>query len=209
MLTTVLETLCDWLNKEVCSQIMLMSPNDDNARTPPKLVHPTAYPLFIPDKTLLPKGQNSLPAVVIQVLNGSDDLLKRIRTYQLRLVLISWSPGQYDALSFIKQEKEKASIGEIPYSFYQAAPQGGYIRNLKGWKDNAHFMETVLSAFEEAEFIGEDKTIRLKKEEKIQFGHFQNELQLLDFYPYWASYLIFSIEAGLIRRPSTSYQDLL
>lgn len=214
MLTTVLETLCDWLNEEVCSQIQLFAPKDNfhDGKHPPKLVHPVAYPLFIPDSTILPQGQEPLPAIVIQVLNGSDDVLKHLRTYQLRLILISWLPGHYDALDFIKHTKEQTSTGDLPYSYYQAAEnaqKGKYTRTLSGWKDNSNFMETVLSAFEQTEFIGKDKTIRLKKEEKITFGHFQTEYQLLDFYPYWVTYITFSIEAGLIRRPPTSYQNLL
>lgn len=213
MLTQVLETLCNWLNEEVCSQIKLFAPNDDSSRTPPKLVHPTAYPLFIPDKTYLPQGQTPLPAVVVQVLTGSDDLFKHIRTYQLRLVLISSAHGYYDALDFIKHDKEeKAPTGDLPYDFYQAAQdaqKGTYKRNLDGWKDNANFLEVILTAFEQTEFIGEDKTIRLKKEDKIGFGHFQDEYQILSFYPYWISYINFSIEVGLIRRPPQSYTNLL
>ena len=89
-LTQSIDKVVSWLSENVCSQITLKLPDDDrnDAEYAVEYVHPAAFPLYVPGKDRLPPSVPApIPSVCVQLMEGSDDLLKFRRQLQLRLCL--------------------------------------------------------------------------------------------------------------------------
>ena len=50
---------------------------------------------------------------------------------------------------------------------------------------------------------------RLVKESGIKFGLFTEDGNIWDFYPYWHSWISFTLEAGVVARTPKAYENLL
>lgn len=182
-----IDTITDWINKNVCPKVQLKEPLDANV-DPEKgydvrKVNPTAFSLFAPTKEKLPpRIKSEVPSVVVQIIEGSDRMTSHNRRLKLQLSFLAWNPG--------KAREEGATK---------------YSRDLDGWKDVWAFLERTISEIENAEYMDD---VRLVKEESITFGQFQTEGQISDLYPYWGAWAIFTVETA-ISRSGKAYQNYL
>lgn len=197
-----------WLNENVCPQITLKLPDDYKNDTgyDVEFVNPAAFPLYVPGKDRLPPSVPApIPSVCVQLMEGSDDLLKRNRRYQIRLCLACWNPGEHGG-EVLHARKNENSLGG--YSFYTVKGEAAktYARNMEGWRDSFNFADLVLRELEGAEFIAGH---RLVKESGIKYGLFTEDGNIWDYYPYWHNWITFTLEAGLVVRPPKEYADLL
>lgn len=95
MITTTIQSLADWLKQNVCSKVQLKVPDDyaNDEGYSVKLVHPAAFPLYVPAKDRLPpKVPAPVPAVCVQMAETTDKLFEQTRTYSIRLVLLAGIP---------------------------------------------------------------------------------------------------------------------
>ena len=178
-----IETITAWLNANVCNKIELKQPPDDNNVNKCEMVHPTAFAMYQPGKDKLPPGVKApFPSVSVQLLEGKDEPGQTGKS-QLRLQLsfTAWNPGT--------QKEEGAEQ---------------FTRNADGWKDVWGFVEKALREIENAEYLD---GIRVIKDLGITYGQFNQDGQISDLYPYWAAWVIFTVEKGLAN--SAAYKDLL
>lgn len=197
-----------WLRESVCSQINLKVPDDykNDTSYEVELVNPAAFPLYVPGKDRLPPSVPApIPSVCVQLMEGSDDLLKRSRQLQIRLCLACWNPGEHGAEVLHARKDEKALGG---YSYYRATGEAAktYTRNMEGWRDSFNFADLVLRELEGTEYIAGH---RLVKETGIKYGLFTEDGNIWDYYPYWHSWITFTLEAGVVARTPEKYKDLL
>lgn len=213
-----------WLNENVCSQISLKLPDDykNDESYGVEFVTPAAFPLYVPGKDRLPPSVSApIPSVCVQLMEGSDDLLKKQRRLQLRLCLACWNPGTHGGEVLHKREyatagKSAAGTAVVAgdnnalalYSYYRVAGEASktYTRNMEGWRDAFNFADLVLREIEGAEYIAGH---RLVKESGIKYGLFTEEGNIWDYYPYWHNWITITLEAGVVARTPKEYEDLL
>ena len=197
-----------WLRDSVCNQITLKLPDDDRNGTDygVKYVNPAAFPLYVPGKDRLPPSVPApIPSVCVQLMEGSDDLLQKKRQLQIRLCLACWNPGEHGGEVLQTRKNENALGG---YSYYCATGEAAqtYARNMEGWRDSFNFVDLVLRELEGTEYI---EGHRLAKESGIKFGLFTEDGNIWDYYPYWHSWISFTLEVGVVTRTPAQYENLL
>ena len=197
-----------WLTATVCPQITLKLPDDykNDASYDVEFVNPAAFPLYVPGKDRLPPSVAApIPSVCVQLMEGSDDLLKKERRLQIRLCLACWNPGEHGGEVLYPRKNESAIGG---YSYYRVDGEAAktYARNMNGWRDAFNFADLVLREIENTEYIAGH---RLVKESGIKFGLFTEDGNIWDYYPYWHSWITLTLEAGVVARTPKSYENLL
>ena len=197
-----------WLNENVCSKISLKLPDDakNDSSYGVEYVKPAAFPLYVPGKDRLPPSVRApIPSVCAQFTEGSDDLLTKKRQIQIRLCLACWNPGEHGGEVLHARPNADALGG---YSYYTVASEAAqeYARNMEGWRDSFNLADLVLRELEGTEYIAGH---RLVKESGIKFGLFTEEGNIWDYYPYWHSWITFTLEAGVVTKTPEIYAELL
>ena len=100
--------IADWLNNAVCpnykfkvppegrvqdnNRKQILAPMDDGYQY--QEVNPYAFVMFLPTKDKIPPpGHPNMPSVCVQLVSGSDDLLKGSREMTVNLACSCWNPG--------------------------------------------------------------------------------------------------------------------
>lgn len=203
-----IDKVVDWLGENVCPKITLKLPDDykNDKSYGVEFVNPAAFPLYVPGKDRLPPSVPApIPSVCVQLMEGSDDLLKKQRKFQIRLCLACWNPGTHGLEVLHPRKNENTLAG---YSYYTAKGEAAktYTRNMEGWRDSFNFADIVLREIEGTEYIAGH---RLVKEDGIKFGLFTEEGNIWDYYPYWHNWITFTLEAGVVVRTPKAYENLL
>lgn len=203
-----IDRVVDWMRENVCSQITLKLPDDykNDGSNGVEYVTPEAFPLYIPGKDLLPPTVRApIPSVCVQIMELSDDLLTRKRHLQMRICLACWNPGEHGGEVFHARKNENVLGG---YSYCSATGEAAqtYARNMEGWRDLFNFADTVLRMVEGAEYIAGH---RLVKESEVKLGLFTEEGDIPGYYPYWHSWITFTLEAGVVAKTPEIYENLL
>lgn len=203
-----IDSLVEWLNENVCSQITFKLPDDyrNDSEYDVEFVKPAAFPLYVPGKERLPPGVPApIPSVCAQLMEGNDDLTKRQRRLNIRLCLACWNPGIHGGEILHPQLAPSSDGG---YSYHQKNDEAAqsFTRNMNGWRDSFNFADLVLRAIENAEYIAGH---RLVKELGIKYGLFTEDGNIWDYYPYWHSWISFTLEAGVVSKTPEIYENLL
>lgn len=204
-----IEKVTDWLNETVCPKISLKLPDDfqNGKEYKVEAVHPTAFPMYQPTKEKLPPSVIApFPSVVVQLLEGSDDMNAKSGRMKLQLSFTAWNPGNHageltratNTTTAEGSEDLEVSLGGVP-------SEKTFTRDAEGWKDVWNFVDRALREIENAEYLN---GFRVVKELPITFGQFQQEGQISDLYPYWGAWAIFTIERGLART-GAAYSEFL
>lgn len=117
LLVDSIDNLVNWLAENVCSQIQLKLPNDYQNDTDydVEFVNPAAFPLYTPGKDRLPPNVPApIPSICAQLMEGSDDLIKRQRLLQFRLCLACWNPGEHGGEIYRPRPNSAAARPGIP-----------------------------------------------------------------------------------------------
>lgn len=195
------ETIREWISEKVCPLVELKLPDDNatDAAYPYKLVHPTAFSLFVPSRDRLPKKIAApIPSICVQIVQGTDELIEHTRNMKIRLGFSAWDPGyhQMDILS----PKKGMDIQQ-----YNKQACASFQKNGEGWRDAWNFVDTALRLIENSEYMNE---LRIAKEQGITFGPVSEQDAVPDFYPYWFAWVEFFVEETLTRLP-VNYQEFL
>ena len=204
-----IEKVTDWLNESVCPKIKLKLPDDNQNGVQYKVeaVNPTAFAMYQPGKDKLPPGVIApFPSVVVQLLEGSDDMTAKNGRMKLQLSFTAWNPGNH-AGELTRATKTTTASGsdDLDVELGGVASEQSFTRNAEGWKDVWNFVDRALREIENAEYLN---GLRVVKELPITYGQFQQEGQISDLYPYWGAWAIITIERGLART-GAAYSDLL
>ena len=208
MLTKQIDSIVKWLTENVCDKITLKVPDDyaNDGDYTVRLVHPAAFPLFLPTKERLPPSAPApIPSICVQLTEGNDELSEHLRTLQIRLCLACWNPGEHGK-EFYQPRENPSAIGGFSYYLIDDEEEQAYTRNMEGWRDSMNFADIVLREIESAEYIG---GMRVMKENGIRFGPFSEDGNIWDYYPYWNSWISFDLSAGIPSRSPAAYNHLL
>ena len=203
-----IDKVVDWLREDVCSKISLKLPDDyrNDKSYDVEFVTPAVFPLYVPGKDRLPPSVPApIPSVCVQLMEGKDDLLKKQRRLQIRLCLACWNPGLHGAEILQARAEPGASTG---YAYHKLSGEAAktYVRNMDGWRDSYNFADLVLREIENAEYIAGHRIVR---EDGIKYGPFTEDGNIWDYYPYWHSWITFTLEAGVVTKTPDIYKDFL
>ena len=204
-----IEMVTNWLNEAVCPKIKLKLPDDNQngKEYKVKAVSPTAFAMYQPGKDKLPPGVIApFPSVVVQLLEGSDNMTESNGRMKLQLSFTAWNPGNH-AGELTRATKTTTASGsdDLVVQFGSVDSEQTFTRDAEGWKDVWNFVDRALREIENAEYMN---GLRVVKELPITYGQFQQEGQISDLYPYWGAWAIFTIERGLART-GASYSKFL
>ena len=208
-ITQCIERVTDWLNESVCPKIMLKLPDDNQNGKQYKVeaVNPTAFSMYQPGKDKLPPNVVApFPSVVVQLLEGSDDMAAKSGRMKIQLSFTAWNPGNHTG-ELTRATKTTTATGsdDLNVSTGGVASEQAFTRDAEGWKDVWNFVDRALREIENAEYMND---VRVVKELPITYGQFQQEGQISDLYPYWGAWVIFTIERGLART-GAAYSEFL
>lgn len=174
MLYQKIQSICDWLNDNVCQDVNLLKPdNEENARGyETEYTHPHAFPLFIPTMDRKPPDvETTTPCICVRMMGGEDFINDGKTTIDVQLAFATWRYGSY-----------------IPDT------EGvGFVRNQEGWKENFMFLEIAKKKIEKTIYIN---GMRVDRSKPIKYGMFEEKEEIPDTYPFWYTYLSFSLTFG-------------
>ena len=162
---TTLDDLQAWVEAAIAPELEYLVPPDDGRVDDFEAVtgNPTVYQSFVPGKERLHEGDMQAPAIAVQLVSGSNRASSR-RTLSVRLMLVIWSPGHFDA--------------------------DGYHRDNDGWRDLYNGLDAMVTAIEEAEVIA---GCTVDHNRGIQYGYLDIDGEIPDLYPYWIGRVDFDL----------------
>lgn len=196
----ILETITDWVRKEICANVKLKMPNDDkvdkNYNQVYELVNPAVFTMFMPGYNRLPAhAKRPIPSITVQLESGSDSLNEGKGQARINLQFSVWDPGLHGKDKFFPNKDR-----DVYHQLDGQELLDLYERNSEGWRDVWNFIDTALRKIESAEYIGfGDNKYRILKEDGIEYGPATEEKAVVDFYPYWYAWISFSVQYGLTR----------
>lgn len=162
-----------------------------------KRVTPVAFTWFFPSKDKLPPNIKApTPAVCVRLSDGNDN--RNIGNMNIELCFAVWNPGTHGSDIIFPSESESYTqwTGEEASEYFE--------RNAEGWRDVWNWVDLALRKIESAESIS---GIMIDKS-SIKFGAFKTEGLMVDFYPFWHSYISFDISRSIVRNVK-EYEDFL
>ena len=167
----ILDEVRDWLENEICENFTFKNdPGKERAIDASydfELVKPKAF-------TLYPPFDEKFPSVTVQFSNGVQAKFEESGELNLRFLFATWNPG----LHFINDE------GRADFKI-----------NAEGWRDVWNFIDYTMRKVRNTNSIGSN--IRIKHEDKIQFGPMTEQETIPNYYPYWCAWISFTIQYGV------------
>lgn len=191
-----IDQIVDWLNENVCPNVELKKPPKEGTPTNVKydyeLVHPYAFPLYIPPKDKLPpKVRTAFPSICVQLNYGSDTTDNR--EMNISLGFGAWNPGIHPDDWLIPESTD------IDFSEFLSDA-------ASGWRDLYNFVDYTVANLEQTTYLGDD--VEIVRNEPIEFGPYKEQEEVVSLYPYWFAYINFKVRSSL-RRNNQKILNLL
>lgn len=186
---TIVESLtriASWLNEGVCQDFKFKVPPGVDKPIDDKYeyqeVHPRAFPVFMPTKDKVPPGIiNNMPSVIVQIVEGQDDIVTNTRDIKINLGISCWNPGIHSKDIYYP----KAVRPEEPEK---------YKNTYDGWMDAWNFTDGILRKLESQHAIGD-----MRITGNISFGSYKEQESIVDMYPMWLAWIQFTIRKEFVR----------
>lgn len=192
-----IDNICEWLNKNVCPNVLLKKPPADvkkptNEKYEYELINPYAFPLYMPTKDKLPPGvQVSIPSIAVQLEYGTDSTDNR--EMNISLGFSAWNPGIHPD-DWIIPEGTDTDQKEV------------LTNEAEGWRDLYNFVDRTVTALEQTTYLGDN--VEIVHSDGIEFGPYKEQDSIPNYYPYWFAYVNFKVRSSLLRN-NQNYQNLL
>lgn len=171
-IVAALKEVQTFINENICSNLTFKRPPNteglDAREYDYELVQPKAYLMYPPE-------QEKFPSITIQVIDGEADRVKTSGEMKIRLLFATWGNGQH-------------------FKNKNGAPE--FNIDSEGWYDAWNLLDKALMILNHTTYFGEK--VRLKHEDKIQFGSMKEENIIANYYPYWFAWLTCTIQYGQI-----------
>lgn len=195
-IVTTIDSICEWLNANVCPNIKLKKPPKDgtptNAKYEYELVHPYAFPLYLPTKDKLPPAvETKLPSICVQLEYGNDTTDNR--EMSISLGFGAWNPGIHPDDWIIPDGTEAENADVLS-------------NEAEGWRDLWNFVDYTVTAIEQSTYLGEN--VEVVRSENIEFGPYKEQDSIVSYYPFWFAYTTFKVRSSLFRN-NQSFINLL
>lgn len=192
-ITETLDALQAWFDEHISQKVTLKLPTDSQVTGEATLVHPATFALYVPAKDRTPPNVPApIPSLCVQLMKGEDKTFDHKRKLTIRICLAAWNPGEQTGATFYPHT---SATDYFHKKYSQGADEPTYNRNLDGWRDVWNFVDFCLATLHKTDII---EGFRIVKEDGIDYGPFTEDGAIWDYYPYWHSWIAFTLEGGLV-----------
>lgn len=190
--TGILDIVTDWARENICPQILLKVPPDDDADPTGvgydyQRVNPAAFTMYLPSREKLPPGVLSpVPSICVQCTEGEDNMQSRQGIMRLQLSFSTWSPGTYGA----DMAEPNPDDYMRPKKWPKEKAEAYFVRTGDGWRDAWNMLDIALRELESVTNIG---GLIIDPGTPIKYGPFAEQKQIIDFYPFWYAWASFAV----------------
>lgn len=207
--------IAEWLNAGPCQKIKLKAPAPEGKAMDENyeytLVHPTAFPLYVPARDRLPPSvKTEMPSIAVMIEDGEDKLV-RDRYINIVLAFSCWNPGNHDKDIYYGGSSENLEAWKKAYFPVVENRQTKELKLMKfrktadGWMDLWNYIDAVIREIEQIDFID---GVELVKNVPIRFEPFKEQDSIPDYYPFWFGMVRFTVHETLVRN-NEMYRELL
>ena len=168
----VLEEVQIFFDKNICSGLTFKKPpsieGKDTRNYEYQLVEPKTFIMY-------PPLEEKFPSVTIQVEDGETERNTKSGELKLRFLFATWNNGKH---------------------FNDAKNVPNFKANSDGWRDAWNFLNRAVDVLSHTTYLGPH--VRIKHENKLQFGGLKEDKVLANCYPYWFAYLTCTVAYGQI-----------
>jgi hypothetical protein len=166
----ILEEVQSFIDENICAEFTFKVPPSVEDKDTRDYEYQMARPkTFI----MYPPLSEKFPSVTIQVDDGETDRNEGSGEVKLRFLFATWSNGKH---------------------YSDGGPM--FEANTDGWHDAWNFLDRAIDVLSHTTHMGEH--VRIKHENKLQFGGMKEEKVLANYYPYWFAWLTCTVEYGQI-----------
>ena len=190
-IVTVIDTLTEWARDHICKAIQLKVPPENEAAMDSgysyKLDNPEAIPMYKPTGDKLPETiRYTTPSLCVYFSKAGDSVAKNEGYVDVMFLFSVWDPGQHG-------EDVYLPTGDGSYKKQSTAD---FVKGSSGWRDVWNFVDIARRALESATSIDE---LAIDKSTDIEYGPISEQEGVVEFYPYWYSWLSFRVTYPLMR----------
>ena len=165
----------DWLRTDVCPRILLKVPpgdgSPDSARYEYRTGHPEVFSMYWPAGTTnaRPGVEYTQPGVMVQVVDGEDEVGGLRSTYGVRLHLGAWNPGRHQQDVWTPSSPSLSlQDAKTEYGPFVRGDGDGFVPVFDdGWRDVWNFLDVVRESLRTARSIG---SMQIDPTEPVRFS---------------------------------------
>lgn len=192
----IIDDVTEWAQANICDRVKLKAPPEDDTAAVDEgyeytLVTPSAFPLYVPARDKLPPSIVSpIPSLCVRFISGEDNLSASNGAITMQLCFSSWDVGKHGADMFLPQKDStfKRWTGEEADAYFK--------RSADGWRDAWNFVDVALREIENRITIA---GLEIDRSTPVRYGPLAEQQEIPDFYPFWYSWIEFSLKYPLIR----------
>ncbi len=199
-IVNTLDKVVAWTRREICEGTKLKLPPDGDGDDCPNAeeyryreVTPACFPLFVPTQEKLPpKVLMPIPSVVVRILKGEDDAMKRTGKMDMDMCFSTWNPGTYGKDMLLPKEGEPGTFQTLP----DEEAKGLFDIYANGWRDVWNWVDKAVRALESTTNMD---GIQIDHAVPITYGPLREQESIPDLYPLWFAWVGFSVKIQLLR----------
>lgn len=190
-IVSVIDTLTEWAKDHICNEIMLKVPPDNgyamDAGYSYNLDHPEAIPMYKPPSDKLPNGiRFATPSLCVFFTRAGDSVATGTGYADIQFLFSVWDPGEHGEDVYLPN-------GD---GTYRKQTDPNFEKGSSGWRDVWNFVDIARRALERVTSIN---GMKIDQSTDIEYGPITEQESVVDFYPYWYSWLSFRLTYPLMR----------
>lgn len=190
-IVSVIDALTKWAKKNICGEILLKVPPENNAAMDSgysyRLENPEALPMYKPSEDKLPKGiQFTTPSLCVFFSKAGDSVAKGEGYADIQFLFSVWDPGDHGEDVYLPNGDGS----------YRKQNDPGFEKGSTGWLDVWNFVDIARRKLESVTSID---GLSIDKNTDIEYGPISVQESVIDFYPFWYSWLTFRVTFPLMR----------
>ena len=195
---TALDILADWARENIAPKISLKVPPDSEQEATDagyeyRRVNPAVFAMYVPTKEKLPPAIISpFPSICVRFMEGADDLSSGKGSIGIQLCFSAWDTGTHGEDIVLPNPEN----GLEPKHWTGPEADAYFRRHGVGWRDAWNLVDIALREIERVTNIG---GLVIDRKTPVRFGPLTEQEAIPDFYPFWFSWVSFSITYPIVR----------
>ena len=190
-IVSVIDSLTEWAKENICKAIQLKVPPADEAAMDEgysyTLDNPEAIPMYKPTGDKLPESiRFTTPSLCVYFEKAGDSVSSNEGYVDIMFLFSVWDPGLHGEDVYLPN-------GD---GTHRKQTDPNFEKGSTGWRDVWNFVDVARRALESVVSID---GLHIDKNTDIEYGPISEQETVVDFYPYWYSWLSFRVTYPLMR----------
>lgn len=206
-ITNILDRVTKWVTDNICPEIFLKVPPDSeidatDADYQYQRVNPVAFTMYVPTKEKLAPGIISpFPSVCVRFIEGADDIGDWKGSVGIQLCFSAWNPGVHGKDVLLPNPEN----GLKPCRWTGEEADAYFRRCGGGWRDVWNMTDIALRHIESVTNID---GLVIDRSVPVKFGPITEQEAIPDYYPFWFSWVSFTLQYPVLRHVEGSERFL-